>query len=148
MVETWTSDGSAHRITAKLVAGQTYTLKELKAPAGYEKADDQTFTVEAKDIAGVTPHVQFVSMTDKKTPTTPEKPNKPNKPDQPTTPTKPNQPTTPGKPTQPATPKPTQVKGSGTKTGDPTNAALPAAAGAIALAGLIVILARKKQHNK
>ena len=90
----------------------------------------------------------FVSMTDKKTPTTPEKPNKPNKPDQPTTPTKPNQPTTPGKPTQPATPKPTQVKGSGTKTGDPTNAALPAAAGAIALAGLIVILARKKQHNK
>ncbi|MQM73656.1 MAG: LPXTG cell wall anchor domain-containing protein [Eubacteriaceae bacterium] len=50
-------------------------------------------------------------------------------------------------PTQPSGPKNTQTTGTGTKTGDPTNAALPAVAGGIALAGLI-ILARRKQHNK
>lgn len=139
IVETWTSDESAHRIAAKLVAGKTYTLKELKAPEGYEKADDQTFTVEAEDIAGIKAHVQSVSMTDKITPNKPTQPDQPNKPDKPTT---------PGKPTQPNAPKDTQVKSSGTKTGDPTRAALPAAAGATALAGLLIILAQKKRHNQ
>lgn len=42
-------------------------------------------------------------------------------------------------PTQPSGPKNTQTTGTGTKTGDPTNAALPAVAGGIALAGLIII---------
>jgi uncharacterized surface anchored protein len=70
-VDTWMSDGSAHVITAKLGAGETYTLRELKAPEGYEKAADQTFTVEAKDAAGTTETIQNVSMTDKKKPTTP-----------------------------------------------------------------------------
>lgn len=70
VVETWTSDGTKHRITAKLVAGKTYTLKELKAPAGYEKAADETFTVEARDIVGIDQHIQGgIEMIDKKTPT-------------------------------------------------------------------------------
>lgn len=110
VIETWTSDGTAHRIAAKLTAGETYKLREVKAPEGYEKADDQTFTVEAKDIAGIKPHVQSVSMTDKKTP---------------------------GTPTQPTGPKNTQTPGTGTKTGDPTTIggliAMIAAAGGIAV---------------
>ena len=44
-------------------------------------------------------------------------------------------------PTQPAGPKNTQTTGTGTKTGDPTNAAVPAVAGGIALAGIIVVRA-------
>jgi LPXTG-motif cell wall-anchored protein len=51
-------------------------------------------------------------------------------------------------PTQPSGPKNTQTTGTGTKTGDPTRAALPAAAGATALAGLLIILAQKKRHNQ
>ena len=107
VVETWTSDGTKHRITAKLVAGETYTLKELKAPEGYEKAADETFTVESKDIVGIDQYIQSgIEMIDKTTPTTP------------------NQPV-----------KPAQTVAKGVKTGDPTTIggliALIAAAGAV-----------------
>lgn len=123
-VETWTSDGTKHRITAKLVAGETYTLKELKAPAGYEKAADETFTVESKDIVGINQYIQGgIEMIDKTTPTTPDKP---------TTPTQPTQPSG-SKDTQ--TMKPAQTIAKGVKTGDPTTIggliALIAAAGAV-----------------
>lgn len=106
-VETWTSDGTKHRITAKLVAGETYTLKEFKAPEGYEKAADETFTVESKDIVGIDQYIQSgIEMIDKTTPTTP------------------NQPV-----------KPAQTVAKGVKTGDPTTIggliALIAAAGAV-----------------
>lgn len=106
-VETWTSDGTKHRITAKLVAGETYTLKELKAPEGYEKAADETFKVESKDIVGIDQYIQGgIKMIDKTTSTTP------------------NQPV-----------KPAQTVAKGVKTGDPTTIggliALIAAAGAV-----------------
>ena len=121
VVETWTSDGTKHRITAKLVAGETYTLKELKAPEGYEKAADETFKVESKDIVGIDQYIQGgIEMIDKTTPTTPDKP---------TTPTQPSGP----KDTQ--TTKPAQTVAKGVKTGDPTTIggliALIAAAGAV-----------------
>lgn len=108
-VETWTSDGTKHRITAKLVAGETYTLKELKAPEGYEKAADETFTVESKDIVGIDQYIQSaIEMIDKTTPMTP------------------NQPV-----------KPAQTVAKGVKTGDPTTIggliALIAAAGAVTI---------------
>ena len=65
VIEEWTSDGTAHVLTAKLIAGETYTLHEATAPAGYELAKDQTFTV---DENGETTEVV---MVDEKTPTVP-----------------------------------------------------------------------------
>lgn len=65
VVEEWTTDGTAHVLTAKLIAGETYTLHEVSAPAGYELAKDQTFTV---DENGRT--TEFV-MVDEKTPVVP-----------------------------------------------------------------------------
>ena len=64
VIEEWTTDGTAHVLTAQLIAGETYTLHEKSAPAGYELAKDQTFTVP--DDGEIT-----VTMTDEKTPTTP-----------------------------------------------------------------------------
>ena len=46
-------------------------MKELKAPEGYEKAADETFKVEEKDIVGINQYIQKgINMTDKKTTTT------------------------------------------------------------------------------
>ena len=44
VVDSWTSDGSVHQVK-DLVAGETYTLHEVKAPAKYELAKDIKFTV-------------------------------------------------------------------------------------------------------
>ena len=49
VVEEWTSDGTPHVITAKLVLGKTYKLVEAEAPSGYEIAEPITFTVDADD---------------------------------------------------------------------------------------------------
>ena len=45
VVEEWITTDEPHGICAKLIAGETYTLHEVKAPDGYLAADDQTFTV-------------------------------------------------------------------------------------------------------
>ena len=45
-VDEWDSETSAHQITG-LVAGETYTLTETAAPAGYSKTKPITFTVNA-----------------------------------------------------------------------------------------------------
>lgn len=90
VVEEWTTAGNAHVLTAQLIAGETYTLHEKLAPAGYELAKDQTFTVP--DDGEIT-----VTMTDEKTPTTPPV-------------------ATPTTPTSTATPKTTSTP----KTGDAT----------------------------
>ena len=44
-VDDWITDGTDHVIDAKLIAGETYTLHEVSAPAGYVLAPDVTFTV-------------------------------------------------------------------------------------------------------
>ena len=49
VVEEWTSDGTPHVITAKLVLGKTYKLVEAEAPSGYEIAEPITVTVDADD---------------------------------------------------------------------------------------------------
>ena len=49
VVEEWTSDGTPHVITAKLVLGKTYKLVEAEAPSGYEIAEPITFIVDADD---------------------------------------------------------------------------------------------------
>ncbi len=65
LVEYWTSDGSAHTFTA--VSG-TYKLHEDKAPAGYDTADDITFTVTADGKVTIADkEVSAVTMTDKLT---------------------------------------------------------------------------------
>nr|MCR5591222.1 Cna B-type domain-containing protein [Lachnospiraceae bacterium] len=46
-IERWVSGVSAHVVEKQLTAGKTYTLHEVSAPAGYELAPDQTFTVPA-----------------------------------------------------------------------------------------------------
>ena len=55
---TWESDGKPYDLTDVLLAGESYTLIETKAPAGYLIADPITFTVEE------TTDTQTISMID------------------------------------------------------------------------------------
>ena len=57
----WTTTDKPYELIGKLVVGKTYTLKELSAPDGYQKADDITFTVEN------TGDLQTITMVDKAT---------------------------------------------------------------------------------
>ena len=51
VIEEWTSNDKAHNVDAKLEAGKQYTLHEKKAPTGYQKAGDVTFTTSSdKDL--------------------------------------------------------------------------------------------------
>jgi uncharacterized surface anchored protein len=45
-VDQWTSNGSVHTITDKLIAGESYRLIEVEAPNGYKYAKDIQFTAE------------------------------------------------------------------------------------------------------
>lgn len=58
VVEEWTSTDKAHRIEAKLIAGATYTLHEVSAPAGFVLSEDIQFTVSK------TGTLDEVAMTD------------------------------------------------------------------------------------
>ncbi len=54
----WITDGTVFQADGLLVAGETYTLHEVSAPAGYVLADDITFTV------GTDGELQTITMTD------------------------------------------------------------------------------------
>jgi uncharacterized surface anchored protein/cell wall-associated NlpC family hydrolase len=45
VIEEWVSTNEPHYIEAKLIAGETYTLREITAPDGYNTAEDIEFTV-------------------------------------------------------------------------------------------------------
>ena len=45
IIEEWISENEPHFIEAKLTADETYTLREITAPQGYEIAEDIDFTV-------------------------------------------------------------------------------------------------------
>lgn len=45
IIEEWISENEPHFIEAKLTADETYTLREITAPQGYEIAEDIEFTV-------------------------------------------------------------------------------------------------------
>lgn len=47
VIEEWGSTNEPHYIEAKLNAGETYTLREITAPDGYNTAEDIEFTVNA-----------------------------------------------------------------------------------------------------
>ncbi|MGI6205821.1 MAG: MSCRAMM family protein [Anaerovoracaceae bacterium] len=57
--DTWLTGTTAHKI-AGLEFGRSYTLREIDAPDGYEKADDITFVTEGAAV-------QTITMTDSKT---------------------------------------------------------------------------------
>ena len=60
IIDSWTTDGTDHVVTAKLEKG-TYKLHEVAAPNGYEVAEDISFTYPQTDSKTIT-------MTDKKSP--------------------------------------------------------------------------------
>ena len=47
VIEEWVSTNEPHYIEARLIAGETYTLREITAPDGYNTAEDIEFTVNA-----------------------------------------------------------------------------------------------------
>ena len=59
IIDQWTTDGSVHEVKG-LEPDATYTLTEVKAPEGYEKAADITFST------GKDGRVQALKMVDKK----------------------------------------------------------------------------------
>jgi len=65
VVEEWVSTNEPHYVEGKLIAGKTYTLREITAPDGYEIANDVKFTVDEKG------NITQVVMYDEHTPTTP-----------------------------------------------------------------------------
>ena len=62
VVDTWTTGKEAHVAINLLKAGEQYTLKETKAPAGYTLANDISFIVEEKDLGPNEQFVQKVTM--------------------------------------------------------------------------------------
>lgn len=64
VVEEWTSTDKTHMIEGVLRAGETYTLREITAPEGYEIAQDIEFTVNSDGT------VTEVVMKDEHTPNT------------------------------------------------------------------------------
>ena len=67
--KTWKSDGNAKKVT--ITADGTYTIKEVKAPSGYQAAEDVQFTIkDGKVSTGTTikiPHTKITgSITFKK----------------------------------------------------------------------------------
>lgn len=65
IVEEWVSTNEPYFIEGKLIAGKTYTLREITAPDGYEIANDVKFTVDEKG------NVTEVVMYDEHKPTPP-----------------------------------------------------------------------------
>lgn len=59
LIAAWTSTESAYVLKDKLVPGETYTLKEKEAPAGYLLAKDVTFKAEK---AGTVTKVKMVDV--------------------------------------------------------------------------------------
>ncbi len=53
VLESWVSSKDTYEVRAKLKAGESYVLREERAPYGYQKGDDCTFTVP-KDGTPVT----------------------------------------------------------------------------------------------
>lgn len=64
IVEEWVSTNEPHYIEAKLIAGETYTLREITAPDGYNTAEDIEFTVnEDGSVTEVTMKDEAIIVT-------------------------------------------------------------------------------------
>lgn len=62
IIDQWTSGSEPHMIEGVLIAGQTYVLHEVSAPAGYTLAKDVEFTVSE---TGEIDYVQMIDDTTK-----------------------------------------------------------------------------------
>ena len=138
MIERWVSGNRPHRIVAKLLAGETYTLIEESAPKGYKIAKPITFTVKMNG------EPQRIIMRDALIDPETGDPNEPGTPGY----GDPNEPGTPGygEPGEPGTP------GYGVlpETGDNTNAALwlgVLGASLLLLATAVALLMRKRRKT-
>ena len=151
-----------------LVAGNTYYVKELQAPEGYEitatdpiritisndgkvSADaGADFTVDAAD------RTYYLTVTNSKK-TVPEDPEKPTEPENPTDPTSPETPETPENPSNPTEPESTKKPAKSTTTtttvSKKTNGSIPATGDGswtlvvpclLGLAAICVMLAKKR----
>ena len=65
VVEEWVSTSKPYYVEGKLIAGKTYTLREITAPDGYEVANDINFTVNTDGT------INEVIMYDEQTPDQP-----------------------------------------------------------------------------
>ena len=155
-----------------LVAGNTYYVKELQAPEGYEitatdpiritisndgkvSADaGADFTVDAAD------RTYYLTVTNSKK-TVPEDPEKPTEPENPTDPTSPETPETPENPSNPTEPESTKKPAKSTTTtttvSKKTNGSIPATGDGswtlvvpclLGLAAICVMLAKKRACGK
>ncbi len=63
-LEQWISDGKSHVICGKLSAGETYLLKELKAPAGYAQKEPVLFAIteDGRQISGISSDSSVISF--------------------------------------------------------------------------------------
>lgn len=64
VVESWTSNGSAHLIEGKLIVGKTYVLTETAAPEGYIISNSIEFVVKGRNTTTGKYEVQTVTMED------------------------------------------------------------------------------------
>ena len=62
IVEEWTSSNEPRTIVSNLIIGESYTIHEVEAPEGYEKAEDKTITIAD------TEEVQTFTIVDVKKP--------------------------------------------------------------------------------
>lgn len=107
-------------LTQTLALGETYTLHEVAAPAGFALADDLTFVVEldedgepcvvAQDGDVRSKDDSTLVMVDEpvpasEDPTDPEDPDEPEEPEEPTNPEEPQDPEEPTDPTEPVEPE-------------------------------------------
>lgn len=79
VLERWISDGKAHTIVNTLTAGETYRLKEIKAPYGYQLGKDIFFTITDKKVGVKENDTQEVTMQNTLTSLTIEKRDKDSK---------------------------------------------------------------------
>ncbi len=133
-IASWTTDGTAYRLDRVLVIGETYTLKELEAPEGYQLAEDVTFTVDDSKVGPGEDKVITIKMVDKSvddiTETTTE--------------------STTSTTTETVTTEKTTESGSGSsaKTGDDTPVLPVAILFTISAAGLVVVGKRRKKEEE
>lgn len=50
VIETWVTNGSDHVFAATLNIGEKYTIRETKAPEGYQLVDDYTFEYKGSEV--------------------------------------------------------------------------------------------------
>ncbi|MBP3719628.1 MAG: hypothetical protein J6I58_08925, partial [Eubacterium sp.] len=144
-VISWTSSSEAYVVNGEFIAGETYSLVEVKAPDGYKLADPVTFTIPEKAGAEGADIISVV-MKDEKISESSETPKKdtPSK-----TPSKNETPAEVKTPTKSETPTTTVTKSTvAVDTGDHLPVKLIVVLLAVALIGFVSVIIIKKRVNR